>query len=306
MPTSTTTTQPSIGSRLVDDAYISSLEAKLLLFERQRTTLQSELVTLKSSHTLSSTVLPSSIDDEYATPPSSLASTIVDPAPHPSDDEILSLALSRSSALNTHNLTRLHRLAGVTTFRMREPGQGGENLLGVRIEAFSQSKRSFEKPEYLFLRLDGNESWVLVRHSVPAFVGTAKLAEMYLPLPAKGAPRPVQKLDELIKQVRLRILKWRRREEMVESIRASAKAAGTVGDVTESWTVRVDSVWWDKEVTKVEIRWGNGMLVEMAVDATGDITKAVMKNRKGDRKRDIERTLIGPLESLPTKMGWIN
>ena len=133
------------------------------------------------------------------------------------DARILALALSRSKAATKHMLGSLHRMEGVTAFSAKE--LSGETLLGIRIDTQSRRGSTFGKPVYVLLehRAIGNATtWVVARHSVPAWIGIIELARAFLPPPPLAATPPPtmkgggavarQSVESFVKAVRGRVV----------------------------------------------------------------------------------------------------
>ncbi|KAA8912904.1 Cenp-O kinetochore centromere component-domain-containing protein [Sphaerosporella brunnea] len=239
-----------------------------------------------------------------ASPCSSQVSTIpdtdildADPEVPDLDTRILSFALSRSKVLTSHALSNLFRLSGVTTFQARE--LSGETLLGLRFDVFSSGGRKFVTPVYVLLELrkvekGAEKCFVVARHSVPAFLGLSELAMKHLP--TKGS----QDLVRFVKELRRRIRRWRVRTDAMEDLKTTAKAA-----IAEGWKRKVEKVEADAEVALVTIQWSNGAEARCRVDEKGDISKAVVTDRKGIRITEMEQKTKGSLKTLPQRMGWI-
>jgi hypothetical protein len=271
--------------------------------DSQHTLLQTRLLSLRAQHTLSSP--PLSITPS---PDASQTSTIPDSELTNSDDNaaILSLALSRSSRQSKAALANLYRVAGTTTFTVQPPNEA-EKLLGIRLDVFSARKGTFGNPYYLLLspvrepKTTAKLGWGVVRHSLPAFIGVAELEKKFLPLMGMKE----QRLELFVQEVRRRVIRWRRRVDMAEEVKQIAKGiVPRIGDLGESWVMRVEEVVWDVEVLELRVRWGNGTVGVGRVDERGIVREAVLRDGKGKRRREQEVLMKGMLSAMPRRMGW--
>lgn len=91
----------------------------------------------------------------------------------------------------------------------------------------------------------------------------------------------------------------------MQELKEKALNAGRVGDVTEGWVNRVESVEWDEEVSLVVVKWCNGTTGWVRVGETGRVGRVVVKDRKGGRDSGVERRMEGLLEGVAGRMGWV-
>jgi hypothetical protein len=295
--------------------------------ESHRAELTSRLLSLRAERVLTTTLPPSSTPtpptDQSPSPNASQVSTIPDnynslllrPPPEAAavdDSAILAFALSRDAALESHTVQNLYRISGATTFIVPPSIPGEKHLLGIRIEDFATKGRVFRSPVYVFLEMR-NGAFVIARHSAPAFIGIGDLGRVFFGGAAGnndsdcngGALGGVQNVDEFVKEVRRRMVLYRKRQVAVQELRENALAAGVIGDVTEDWTRRVTDVEWDSDVSMVTIKWMNGTVGRCRVDDKGIVVGAVVENGKGRRVVDIERLLVGQLDGIVEKVGWM-
>jgi len=142
----------------------------------------------------------------------------------------------------------------------------------------------------------GGKVWIVARHSAAAFLGVPELAGRYLPT-GKGEGR--QQVERFAREVRRRVVRWRKRIDMAEGIKEAAKVANG-----EGWVSRVEQVEWDTEVALVVVKWANGTEARCRIDEKGEIVKAVVMERKGKRLVEDERTMKGSLSGLPGRLRW--
>ena len=198
-------------------------------------------------------------------------------------------------------LSNLHRMEGVTAFSAKE--LSGETLLGIRIDAQSRRDGTFSKPVYVLLehRAVGNATtWVVARHSAPAWIGVIELARAFLPPPpaaaaaaippaAKGAGAVArQNVERFVKAVRARVVRWVRRVDAVETLREAFRG----GAVIEC----------DKEAATLTVRWADGTVGRCALDEKGDVARAVVTEKGGRRVVKKERAMKGSLEGLAARL----
>ncbi|RPB12994.1 hypothetical protein P167DRAFT_545019 [Morchella conica CCBAS932] len=128
---------------------LTTLHDQLLTLERQKASLTAQLLSLRATHPLSNTSPP--------TPPSSSSSSSSSSSPASSspasatttatstqkttqepltDADHLSAVFASTTASAAASIARLHRIAGITTFTIRDPSPPHTTLLGVRIEVF--------------------------------------------------------------------------------------------------------------------------------------------------------------------------
>ncbi|AOW03341.1 YALI0C24123p [Yarrowia lipolytica CLIB122] len=71
----------------------------------------------------------------------------------------------------------LSRFTGTTAFRVK----GFSDLLGVRIEHFSEATGTFEAPYYVILkRVSGEKHFEVFKHTIPSYVPLRSLEKQYL------------------------------------------------------------------------------------------------------------------------------
>ncbi|KAF8542203.1 hypothetical protein BDD12DRAFT_941848 [Trichophaea hybrida] len=241
-----------------------------------RIKLQARLLSLRAQRPVSS-ICPTISTSPSTSPNASQVSTIPDAGRTPSDEtpsldaQILSFALSRGKALTDHTLHNLYRIAGITTFAAQEIT--GEKLFGIRIDVFSARERKFGKPVYIMLEnkvveKGGSKVWIVARHSAGAFLGVAELAGRYLH-GGKG-------VGVFLKEVRRRVLRWRRRVDVAEGVREAAMAAGG-----EGWVERVERVGWDEGVASVVMKWVDGEEAHCRIDEKGGLWVRLSRGRRG-------------------------
>lgn len=121
------------------------------------------------------------------------------------------------------------------------------------------------------------EVWVVSRHSAPAFVGVAEVARRCLPM---------GELEGFVREVRRRLVAWRRRVDAVEGVWGGGR-----------------EVECDDEVAEVVVRWGDRE-ARCRVGERAVVERAVVMVGKGGRAPEVERKLVGDLAGLPERMGW--
>lgn len=167
-------------------------------------------------------------------------------------------------------------------------------LLPLATEANGKIKKgTFRTPHYIVLG-PAKESFAIHRHSIPPFFNVDGLHLRYR-----------HDLSKFARTVRQKLQLYTRRLDTAKELEQLAFAAESIGDVTEPWTNRVESITWDLAVAVLVIKWRNGAKGWLVVDERGIVDRVVVKDAKGKRKRDVERLLAnGALSGVAERIGW--
>ncbi len=174
------------------------------------------------------------------------------------EERLLRHAFTRGQALDRYDLQCLYRMAGVTTFAVRDPGNG-ERLFGIRMEVFY--KRAFEAPHYLILSRTAKGLSVL-RHTIPSFIPLDHL------LLNANPSRFVRRLrrDLLLHAARKRRIASWRRVDGISLVETDDKA----------------------ELVKLTLQSGSGRVGYIVMGAEG-IDNFIALDGSGKRTREAER-----------------
>lgn len=202
------------------------------------------------------------------------------------------------------NIQNAYRLAiGTTLFESHDPDPHAPDngrVIGVRIEVFDRSSKTFTKPHYLLLNRPYPSSSALRvhRHTIPPCIPLAALATRYLPSPPptstggvgdadvevlKSRKERKQDLPRLVRELRREITSYQRRQEAVIKLRGylavSSKGRGAVQDVKAT----------DAEVTDIRIDWEDGSVGRVRMSKNGEVEKVLVIDEDGSRDRRAER-----------------
>ncbi|KAH0607697.1 uncharacterized protein H6S33_002731 [Morchella sextelata] len=282
---------------------LTTLHDQLLTLERQKASLTAQLLSLRATHPLSSASAPpappsssSPASTTSTTTSSTTTTTSTQKTQEPlTDADHLAAVFASSTASAAASIARLHRIAGITTFTVRDPSPPHNTLLGVRIEVFCN--RQFHPPHYLHISLAPPDHdpkaapYTIHRHTLPPFI---------------ALPTPLPALPTLARTLRRQLTLHARRVAAATALRDAALSAGRVGDVTEGWENRVLDVEWDEGVSVVVVRWGCGVGGWVCVGEDGGVGRVVVVGRAGRRYREVERRVkgAGRLEGVAARLGW--
>ncbi|KAI5846523.1 hypothetical protein DFP73DRAFT_623935 [Morchella snyderi] len=278
---------------------LTALHDQLLTLERQKASLTAQLLSLRATHPLSSAPPPTSTSTSTSTATTTTTTPTAQKTQEPlTDADLLAAVFASTTASAAASIARLHRIAGITTFTVRDPSPPHTTLLGVRIEVFCN--RQFHPPHYLHITPTPptptdpkSPPYTIHRHTLPPFL---------------ALPTPLPPLPALARTLRRQLTLHARRSAAAAALRAAALAAGRVGDVTERWENRVAEVEWDEAVGVVVVRWGCGVCGWVCVGEEGGVGRVVVVGRAGRRYRDVERRVKGGvggrLEGVAARLGW--
>lgn len=140
-----------------------SLTKELLSLARRQQTLQARLSVLRASKT---TLNPASTKNTTQSFKRKIAT-----------DVLLSKGKEDLEQQEQFDSENLSRFTGTTAFRVK----GYSDLLGVRIEHFSESTGTFEAPFYVILkRLSDEKHFEVFKHTIPSYVPLRSLEKQYL------------------------------------------------------------------------------------------------------------------------------
>ncbi|KAL0640750.1 hypothetical protein Q9L58_000056 [Maublancomyces gigas] len=260
-------------------AALPALHTQLASLEREKTRLTTQLLSLRASRPVASASATAS----------TATTTTTTTTPPLSDSQILSHVFASSTTNHAAARTRLHRIAGITTFAVRDPSPPHEKLLGIRIEVFAE--RTFRIPHYILLSLPDTSSapksgtFTIHRHTLPPFLPLARLSLLH-----------ARSLSAFVRALRRAMLLHARREAAAMKLKRQALAAAAAA---------VEDVEWDAEVALVTVTWGNGSKAWIRVGEEGDVGKVVVVGGSGGRERGLERKIVGGgLEGVAGRMGW--
>ena len=229
----------------------------------------------------------------------------------------LSKLIQSQKQQNTQNTYRL--ATGATLFESHDPDPHAPDsgrIIGVRIEVFDRSSKTFAKPHYILLNRPFLSSSALRvhRHTIPPCIPLPALAAKYLPSPPQTSTEGdgdadvevlkirrerKQDLPRLVRELRREIISYQRRQEAVRKLRdglaVGAKGRGAVKDVKAT----------DAEVTDIKIDWENGSVGRIRMSKNGVVEKVLVIDEDGSRDRGAERKveLGGRVEDLGT---WLS
>ncbi|KAF8473294.1 hypothetical protein BDZ91DRAFT_714349 [Kalaharituber pfeilii] len=274
-----------------------------------------------NSKTTTSTAPPRSSSSSAETS----ASTSLDSPSHPLDAALLAASVTRTQSLAATQLENGYRMAGITTFFVKDPAPGGEKLVGIRIESFAKSK--FLAPYYLLLTLrpirsnksDRSSStttapvesyYALHRATIPPFLNLSSLAQRYLP---PNVPTSKQQLERLVRELRRRIAAFNRRGEALEKIQFRVQKRNLGDDTTGSAEPeeregglglgKMRRISWDEARENVEVEWGTleggrKVIATIRLAEDGSVERSIVMEYVGDgegkgaqRMRRVERRL---------------
>ncbi|KAL9116579.1 MAG: hypothetical protein Q9187_006897, partial [Circinaria calcarea] len=222
------------------------------------------------------------------------------PSPHTT---ALSKLIQSQRQQNEQNTYRL--ATGATLFESHDPDPHAPDsgrAIGVRIEVFDRSSRTFGKPHYLLLNRPYPSSSALRvhRHTIPPCIPLPALAARYLPSPPstssvgdedadvevlKTRKARKQDLPRLVRELRREIISYQRRQEIVRKLREEF----TVGATERSELKDVKAT--DAEVTDIRIDWRDGKVGRIRMSKTGQVEKVLVIGEDGQRDRATERKI---------------
>lgn len=222
------------------------------------------------------------------------------PSPHTAT---LSKLIQSQKQRNEQNTYRL--ATGATLFESHDPDPHAPDsgrVIGVRIEVFNRSSRTFGKPHYLLLNRPYPSSSALRvhRHTIPPCIPLTTLAARYLPSPPstsavddedpdvevlKTRKERKQDLPRLVRELRREIISYQRRQEAVGKLR-DGLAVGATG---RSKLKDIKAT--DAEVTDIRIDWIDGKAGRIRMSKTGQVKKVLVMGEDGQRDRAAERKI---------------
>jgi central kinetochore subunit Mal2/MCM21 len=220
----------------------------------------------------------------------------------PEDNNPLHQAvLDLSKKQITCNQECLYRTcAGITTFKVQDPDPFAVDkgkVLGIRIEAFTNSK--FIRPYYVFLNkpYKGSQIMRVHRHTVPPCIPLAALAAKYLPTPSTASGEALkarkQDLPRFVRCLRREIASYHNRIAAITGMRKAfgldVKKGKNKGKGRELVIRDISAA--DAEAKQIRFEWVDGRIGRAVVDGKGQIQKCVIIGEDG-RDRDMERRIL--------------
>ncbi|CZR65606.1 uncharacterized protein PAC_15506 [Phialocephala subalpina] len=230
-----------------------------------------------------------------------------------SSETDISPLLSSATAQAAHSTENLYRTcAGITTFRIRDPDPhavDSGHVLGIRIDVSTSGK--FVRPYYIMLNKPwaGKELLRVHRHTVPACIPLAALAERWLPN-GKGAVAmggkemgKKQDLSRFVRAVRREVVGYHNRISIIKGLRREFKLDEKVsrkGKGRERIIADITAA--DAEAKQVRIEWVDGRIGRAVVDDRGEVGKCVVVGEDG-RDREVERRVVaGGMEGIGERL----
>lgn len=220
-------------------------------------------------------------------------------------------ALKLAQDQHRRNQENAYRLgAGITAFKLQDPDPhavDGGRVLGIRIEVFDTTARSFLTPYYVFLnKPDGDEGGMRIhKHTLPAHVGLKNFVHRYLPLLGRRGERPPkQDLLRLVSAVRKELVNWQKRTSAIAKLREEA-CLEHVGDnddtslaVASHGISSIEQT--DSSAREIEISWLDASFGKILLAKDGAIEQVSVRstsnqglNGVGRRLRDREAKITG-------------
>lgn len=172
----------------------------------------------------------------------------------------------------------------MTTFRVHDPDPCAldSRVLGIRIDVSTAGR--FPRAYYVMVRYI-SDHWVVHRHTVPACIPVAALAERHLRTGGQG-------LERFVRGVRREIVGWRRRMDVIRGMGREFAAGGVIVDVSAA----------DAEAKQVRIEWVDGRVGRCVVGEDGAVEKCVVIGEEG-RDWEVERRILGGEKGDPSMTG---
>ncbi|ODQ56097.1 hypothetical protein SAICODRAFT_28377 [Saitoella complicata NRRL Y-17804] len=209
-------------------------------------------------------------------------------SPDGDDDAIFSRLLNDGKKSEARCVENLRRMSGLTVFKLRSPNPTmgkkrkrdgeGEELIGLRIEVFTQAK--FTAPHYLILRptstsTSASLSLEVYKHTVPAFIPLAALAKRWLN----------HDLSIFARELRGQILAHALRESAIRSLEGAEGVNELRTDAASSLVqFRLTAGGSDEGGERVEMKI-HGVFGEWDL-----VNCVVLENSR--RRRDLEKVLV--------------
>lgn len=175
---------------------------------------------------------------------------------------------------NAH-LTNIHRLTGITGFKIR--GKKYNKWMGIRLETFSDAK--FNAPHYIILSpREKGGGFQVANHTIPSYVPLRALEKRYL--------------SRSLKQFAISI---KRALDRVESKRSVFQS------LTASSTTNIDDVEGDESWSTVKLHLRQGGIAHLVCNDTR-VVRIGTQNVNDKLSRQLAILLPGPISTLPKRL----